>query len=99
MRPGEKWETLVARRERSRTSIEGGAPDRAFALRATTTDPFGNEKFLLDMVRHRHVAAAVDYLTQWSEDGTDCVGSSGVDVSGLRAGHTGQRWRRWRSIR
>ena len=22
------------------------APDRAFALRATTTDPFGNEKFL-----------------------------------------------------
>jgi hypothetical protein len=45
------------------------APDRAFALRATTTDPFGNEKFLLDMVRHGHVAAAVDYLTQWSEDG------------------------------
>jgi hypothetical protein len=45
------------------------APDRAFALRATTTDPFGNEKFLLDMVRHGHVAAAVDYLAQWSEDG------------------------------
>ena len=45
------------------------APDRAFALRATTTDPFGNEKFLFDMVRHGHVAAAVDYLTQWSEDG------------------------------
>jgi hypothetical protein len=45
------------------------APDRAFALRATTTDPFGNEKFLFDMVRHGHVAAAVDYLTQWSESG------------------------------
>jgi hypothetical protein len=45
------------------------APDRAFALRAMTTDPFGNEKFLLDMVRHGHVAAAVDYLTEWSEDG------------------------------
>ncbi|HEU4937433.1 MAG TPA: hypothetical protein VFT39_13310 [Vicinamibacterales bacterium] len=45
------------------------APDRAFALRATTTDPFGNEKFLVDMVCHGHVTAAVDYLTQWSEDG------------------------------
>ena len=45
------------------------APDRAFALRATTTDLIGNEKFLLDMVRHGHAAAAVDYLTQWSEDG------------------------------
>jgi hypothetical protein len=45
------------------------APDRAFALRATTTDPFGREKFLFDMVRHGHVAAAVDYLTQWSEAG------------------------------
>jgi hypothetical protein len=44
------------------------APHRAFALRATTTDPFGNEKFLLDMVRHGHVAAAVGHLTQWSED-------------------------------
>ena len=44
------------------------APDRAFALRATTTDPFGNEKFLVDMVRHGHVAAAVDYLTEWSAD-------------------------------
>lgn len=44
------------------------APDRAFALRATTADPFGNDKFLFDMVRHGHVAAAVDYLTQWSED-------------------------------
>ena len=39
------------------------APHRAFALRATTTDPLGNEKFLLDMVRHGHVAAVVDYLT------------------------------------
>lgn len=45
------------------------APDRAFALRATTSDPLGNEKFLFDMVRHGHVAAAVKYLTQWSEDG------------------------------
>jgi hypothetical protein len=45
------------------------APDRAFALRAAATDAFGNEKFLIDMVRHGHVAAAVDYLTQWFEDG------------------------------
>jgi hypothetical protein len=45
------------------------APDRAFALRAATTDPFGNEKFLFDMVRHGHVAAAVDYLMQRSEGG------------------------------
>ncbi len=45
------------------------APDRAFALRATTSDRIGNEKFLYDMVHHGHVAAAVDYLTQWSEDG------------------------------
>jgi hypothetical protein len=39
------------------------APGRAFALRATTSDPIGNEKFLLDMVRHGHAAAAVEYLT------------------------------------
>src|SRR4051812_561551 len=45
------------------------APDRAFALRATSTDLFGNEKFLVDMVRHGHVAAAVDYLIEWSEEG------------------------------
>src|SRR5688500_2560605 len=45
------------------------APDRAFALRATTADPIGNEKFLFDMVRHGHVAAAVGYLTHWSEAG------------------------------
>jgi hypothetical protein len=45
------------------------APDRAFALRAITTDAMGNEKFLFDMVRHGHVTAAVGYLTQWSEDG------------------------------
>jgi hypothetical protein len=45
------------------------APDRAFALRATTSDPLGNEKFLFDMVRHGHAAAAVEYLTLWSEDG------------------------------
>ena len=45
------------------------APDRAFALRAVTSGPFGNEKFLFDMVSHGHAAAAVEYLTQWSEDG------------------------------
>ena len=45
------------------------APDRAFAMRATTSDPFGHEKFLVDMVRHGHVAAAVNCLTQWSEAG------------------------------
>jgi hypothetical protein len=45
------------------------APDRAFALRASTTDLFGNEKFLFDMMRHGHVAAAVDYLTPWPGDG------------------------------
>jgi hypothetical protein len=45
------------------------APDRAFALRASTSDPFGSEKFIIDMVGHGHVAAAVDYLTQWSGDG------------------------------
>ena len=44
------------------------APDRAFALRATTSDPLGDEKFLFDMVRHGHAAAAVEYVTQWSED-------------------------------
>src|SRR3954464_5829349 len=45
------------------------APDRAFALRATTRATVGDEKFLFDMVHHGHVAAAGDYLTQWSEDG------------------------------
>ena len=30
------------------------APDRAFALHATTSDPFENDKFLYDMVRHGH---------------------------------------------
>ena len=45
------------------------APDRAFVLRATTSDPLGDDKFLFDMVRHGHAAAAVEYLTQWSEDG------------------------------
>jgi hypothetical protein len=45
------------------------APDRAFALRGTTSDPVGNEKFLFDMVRHGHAAAAAEHLTQWSGDG------------------------------
>jgi hypothetical protein len=45
------------------------APNRAFALRATTRDPLGTEKFLFDMVRHGHAAAAVEYLTHWFEDG------------------------------
>ena len=77
------------------------APDRAFALRATTSDPVGNEKFLFDMVHHGHVAAAVDYLTQWSEDGEfpyhaafETISSTkdddtrrGILRSGLRAWH------------
>ena len=45
------------------------APDRAFALRATLTDPFARDKFLYDMVAHGHAAAAADYLTRWSEQG------------------------------
>ena len=36
------------------------APDRAFALHATTNDPFQNDKFLYDMVRHGHAAAAIE---------------------------------------
>jgi hypothetical protein len=72
------------------------APDRAFALRATTTDPIGNEKFLGDMVRHGHVAAAVDYLTQWSEEGEfpyhaafetiSCTKDNGTRADILRSG-------------
>jgi hypothetical protein len=43
------------------------APDRAFALYATTSeDCVDNGKFLVDMARHGHVSAAVAYLTQWS---------------------------------
>jgi hypothetical protein len=44
------------------------APARAFALRDTTSDPLGFEKFLFDMVRHGHADAAAEYLTQWSDD-------------------------------
>ena len=44
------------------------APDRAFALRATMSDSIADEKFLFDMVRHDHAAAAVEYLTRWSEN-------------------------------
>jgi hypothetical protein len=77
------------------------APDRAFALRATTSDPIGHEKFLFDMVRHGHAAAAVEYLTQWSEDGEFPYGAASETIryakdddtsrdilrSGLRAWH------------
>lgn len=45
------------------------APDRAFALWATTSDLPRTEKFLYDVVRHGHATAAVEYLTQWSEEG------------------------------
>lgn len=44
------------------------APNRAFALHAASDDDSGSGKFLVDMVRHGHVRAAVEYLTQWSED-------------------------------
>ncbi|HEY0874384.1 MAG TPA: hypothetical protein VGD94_13010 [Vicinamibacterales bacterium] len=44
------------------------APDRTFALRATTDDSIADEKFLFDMVRHDHAAAAIEYLTRWSEN-------------------------------
>src|SRR5262245_15405578 len=44
-------------------------PTRAFELRATTTDLYRTDKFLFDMVRHGHVSEAVEYLTQWSDDG------------------------------
>ena len=57
------------------------APDRAFALRAMTSDPLGNEKFLFDMVRHGHAAAAVEYLTQWSEDGEFPYGAASETIS------------------
>jgi hypothetical protein len=57
------------------------APDRAFALRGTTSDPLGNEKFLFDMVRHGHAAAAVEYLTQWSEDGEFPYGAAAETMS------------------
>jgi hypothetical protein len=45
------------------------APNRAFALHATTSDPFANEKFLVDMTRHGHAAAAVEHLARWAEEG------------------------------
>lgn len=100
---------LVELPERERAAIAPQAmclaacvsPDRAFALRATTNDPIGNEKFLVDMVRHGHAAAAVDYLTQWSEDGEFPCGAISETIrsakdddtrrdilrSGLRAWH------------
>ena len=88
------------------------APDRAFALRATTTsDPIANEKFLYDMVRHGHVAAAVEYLTRWSEDGPFPYGAAAETIrhakdddarrdivrSGLRAWHR-RADRAWQSL-
>jgi hypothetical protein len=57
------------------------APDRAFALRAMTSDSIANEKFLFDMVRHGHVAAAVEYLSQWSEDGEFPYGAAFETIS------------------
>src|SRR5262245_24161829 len=45
------------------------SPDRAFALHATTTDPFASDKFLYDMVEHGHAAEAADYLARWSDPG------------------------------
>jgi hypothetical protein len=44
------------------------APDRAFALYATITDSIESGKFIVDMVRHGHVSAAVEYLSQWSDE-------------------------------
>jgi len=45
------------------------APERAFALHARTPLEFRTDKFLHDMARHGHAAAAIRYLSQWSEDG------------------------------
>jgi hypothetical protein len=45
------------------------APDRAFALHATTSDPSENKKLLMDMARHGHANAAIEYLTRWAEEG------------------------------
>ncbi len=42
------------------------APARAFALQATITDSIDSGKFLVDMVRHGHVDAAVECLRHWS---------------------------------
>ena len=64
------------------------SPDRAFALRATTNDPIGNEKFLVDMVRHGHVAAAIDYLTQWSEDNEFPYHAAFETISGTKDNDT-----------
>jgi hypothetical protein len=83
------------------------APDRAFALLATMTDPIGTEKFLFDMVR-THPAPAIEYLTRWSEDGQFPYGAASHAMgyakdddtrreilrSGLRAWHrrTDRTW-------
>lgn len=45
------------------------SPNRAFALRSATRELLRTDKFLFDMVRHGQVTAAVEYLTQWSEEG------------------------------
>jgi hypothetical protein len=45
------------------------APDRGIALRATIADALLADKFLFDMLRHGHAAAAVEYLAQWSGQG------------------------------
>ena len=43
------------------------APKRGLALHAAAPDSLPTEKFLFDMVRHGQVAAAVEYLTRWSD--------------------------------
>jgi hypothetical protein len=43
------------------------APARAFALHAASSDPLESGKFVLDMARHGHVTAVVEYLKQWPE--------------------------------
>src|SRR5687768_7139859 len=60
------------------------APDRAFALRAVTSDPLGNEKFLFDMVSHGHAAAAGEYLSHWSEDGEFPYGAASQAITGAK---------------
>jgi hypothetical protein len=77
------------------------SPNRAFALRSATSDLLRADKFLFDMVRHGHEMAAVEYLTDWSEEGEfpydaardtmsyakDDAARLDILTSGLRAWH------------
>lgn len=45
------------------------SPARAFALRAGASIAEETDKFLFDMANHGHLAAAVEFLVNWSEDG------------------------------